>query len=72
MEMEKTMLSCIASLLIFSLVLSTMPQGTVSIGAQQCIIAAQLPCNVAQDCPNCNSPYVNTCMEPEHMCGCCI
>ncbi|KAK9145691.1 hypothetical protein Sjap_005594 [Stephania japonica] len=70
--MEKAMLSWIATLLLFSVVLTTMPQGIVSIAKQECSYGSKISCNSAQDCPTCKSPYVATCMDPDHICGCCI
>ncbi|KAK9093912.1 hypothetical protein Scep_025381 [Stephania cephalantha] len=49
--MEKTKLSCIATLLLFSILLSTMPQGTVSI---VCTKPSDIPCKTTKDCPPCN------------------
>ncbi|KAK9093898.1 hypothetical protein Scep_025367 [Stephania cephalantha] len=45
------MLSFKAALLIFSVALSTMPHGIVSIQTGQCIYAIPLPCDTDQDCP---------------------
>ncbi|KAK9093892.1 hypothetical protein Scep_025361 [Stephania cephalantha] len=51
--MGKPMLSCMVTLLIFSLVLSSMPQGIVS---QPSCIWVGKKCNSTQDCPDCNPP----------------
>ncbi|KAK9093894.1 hypothetical protein Scep_025363 [Stephania cephalantha] len=70
--MEKTVLSCTATLLVFSLVLATMPEGIVSFASQECTYGSKVPCKHAQDCLTCKSPYITKCMEPDHICGCCI
>ncbi|KAK9093889.1 hypothetical protein Scep_025358 [Stephania cephalantha] len=70
--MEKTMFSCITTFLVFSLVLSTMPQGIIS--KEICIVSGK-SCKVVADCPNCSDQgfpnYTASCLESNHMCGCC-
>ncbi|KAK9145693.1 hypothetical protein Sjap_005596 [Stephania japonica] len=68
--MGKPMLSGMVTLLIFSLVLSSMPQGIVS---QPSCIWLGKSCNSTEDCPDCNPPgqYSRFCNVAIHMCGCC-
>ncbi|KAK9145695.1 hypothetical protein Sjap_005598 [Stephania japonica] len=71
--MNRAMLSFVATVLMFSLVLSSMPQGIVS---ESCIWWIGLNCNTPRDCTDNCSGQGNTsthvaCNSDTHNCGCC-